>query len=135
MRKRYFITISIIAILGLYLGFTYYSRWRDNRELMRRLEERRQSQEPRIPENYRGTELKIVNFYASPSVINKGQKAQLCYAVINSAKVRIEPPVENVWPSLSRCVAVTPESTTTYRLIAEDEKGNTKKAGATIEVF
>jgi hypothetical protein len=135
MRKRYIFTFGIAAILFAYVGFIFYSRWRDNRDLVRRLEERKQTQEAPIPESYRGTEIKIISFYAYPGTINAGQKAQLCYGVINADKIQIEPPVEYVWPSLSRCVTVTPKSTTVYRLIAEDQKGNTKKADAKVEVF
>jgi hypothetical protein len=135
MRKRHILTYSVVAILCFYVGFIFYSRSRDNRALMQRLEERRQGQQAQVPEAYRGTELKIVAFYPYPAAINKGQKAKLCYGVVNSEKIRIEPPVENVWPSLSRCVEVMPKSTTVYKLIAEDEKGNTKKAEATVQVF
>ena len=135
MHRKYFLTSSIVAVLCLYLGFTYYSRWRDSRKLMQQIEERRQNQKTQIPENYRGTELKILSFYAYPAAINKGRKAQLCYGVLNSGRIRIEPPIENVWPSLSRCVDVNPKSTTAYKLIAEDKEGNTKEAQATVEVF
>jgi hypothetical protein len=134
MCGRLILMLFIIAILFLSLGFICCSRKQDNRDLEQRLEERSLSKKPQVMEAYRGTELKIVFFYAYPGAINKGQKTQLCYGVINSEKVRIEPPVEDVYPALAKCVDVTPKSTTAYKLIAEDAKGNTKQADTKIEV-
>ena len=43
----------------------------------------------------------------------------LCYGVVNANEVRLDPPVEKVWPSLSRCFDVAPTKTTHYTLSAE----------------
>ncbi len=134
MRKRFIFMFSITSILCLYLGFDIYTRWRDSRDSGRQLEELKAEQQSQILDAYRGTELKIVSFYAVPGTIRKGQKAQLCYGVIHSEKVRIEPPVENVWPAVSNCVEVRPKTRTVYRLIVEDAKGNAKEADTTVEV-
>ena len=83
---------------------------------------------------YGGESLAILNFYANPATIRPGETTQLCYSVPNAENVRIEPPVENVWPSLSRCVDVTPTDDTVYTLIAEDDSGNTVTANTTVEV-
>ena len=43
----------------------------------------------------------------------------LCYGVDNASVVRLEPPVEKVWPSMSRCFPITPVKPVTYTLTAE----------------
>ncbi|MGO9097044.1 MAG: hypothetical protein ACLQGV_17710 [Bryobacteraceae bacterium] len=42
-----------------------------------------------------GSEVKILQFYASPSVVAKGQQAILCYGVANAKTVRLEPTTES----------------------------------------
>jgi hypothetical protein len=77
---------------------------------------------------------KITQFYASPPAVPKGDKALLCYGVEGAAAVRVEPPVEKLNPSLSRCIEVTPQATTTYTLTAEDRNGATVSQTTTINV-
>jgi len=48
--------------------------------------------------------------------------------------VRIDPPVESLRPSYSRCLNVSPRKTTTYTLTAVDAQGNTKTATAVVRV-
>ena len=48
-----------------------------------------------------------ISFYATPAVIRPGSRATFCYGVNDAKKVRIEPPVENLSPSLSHCIEVT----------------------------
>jgi hypothetical protein len=124
----------VIAVLCLCLGFDIYTGWRKNRDFGPRLEETKAKQQSEVLDAYGGAESKIVFFYAVPGTIGRGQKAQLCYGVINSEKVRIEPPVDNAFPAVSNCVEVTPKSKITYELIAEDAKGNTRKAETTVDV-
>jgi hypothetical protein len=66
-----------------------------------------------------GDQVKIVQFYASTGTIARGGKALLCYGVLNAKMVRLDPPVEKVWPSMSRCFDVRPDGTTHYTLTAE----------------
>jgi hypothetical protein len=66
-----------------------------------------------------GKTLKILQFYTSGGEINAGRKALLCYGVVNATAVRLDPPVESVWPAVSRCFEVTPSKTTRYTLTAE----------------
>jgi len=81
-----------------------------------------------------GNKFDILNFYASPGKIRRGESAQLCYGVSNAKTVRLDPPAGDVWPSYSRCFDVTPSKDTTYTLTADDGQGNTKTASLTIEV-
>jgi hypothetical protein len=62
--------------------------------------------------------LRITQFYASPPRPHRGEKTLLCYGVENAAEVRLDPPVEKVWPSVSRCFEVSSEKAATYTLIA-----------------
>jgi hypothetical protein len=112
----------------------YYGRRSATRDLIQDLEERKASEERAVADAYGGDRLSILNFYANPASIRRGETTQLCYSVPNAESVRIDPPVKNVWPSRSRCVDVAPQSDTTYTLIAEDADGNTVTADTTVEV-
>ena len=124
----------LLAAGCVYLGWTFYSRWSVNRAIVQQLEEQKAAKAQTVFDAYGGGHLKIMSFYASPGTIRPGHTAQLCYSVANSENVRIEPPVKNIWPSLSRCVEVAPKSDTVYKLIAEDGKGNTESASTTVKV-
>jgi hypothetical protein len=134
MRKVHLITWIIAAAAFIYLGWTYYSRWSANRAFIGHLEESAESQDRTVADVYGGDRLTILNFYAVPAAIRRGESAQLCYGVTNAESARIEPPVKYVWPSRSRCVEVSPGSSTVYTLIAEDADGNTATADTTVEV-
>lgn len=66
-----------------------------------------------------GGQVEIVQFYSGNGAIVLGGKTQICYGVVNAKEVRLDPPVEKVWPSLSRCFDVRPAKTTHYTLTAE----------------
>lgn len=72
---------------------------------------------------------KILNFYASPPSIEKGGDALLCYGVEAAGWVKIDPPVEQLTPALSRCFQVKPEATTQYTLSVE---GASQKTDVTV---
>jgi hypothetical protein len=44
---------------------------------------------------------------------------------VNATSVRLDPPAGSVWPSLSRCLEVSPVKTTRYTLTAEDTAHHT----------
>ena len=135
MQRVFRITWWILLIFAcIYLGLVYYSRRSANRDLIQGMEEQKSSQDRAVVDAYGGSSLSILNFYANPASIRQGETAQLCYSVPNAESVRIEPPVENVWPSLSRCVEVSPLKDTVYTLIAEDADGNTVTAETAVEV-
>ncbi len=62
--------------------------------------------------------VRITNFYASPSNPFKGESTKLCYGVENADAVKLDPPVDRVWPALSHCIEATPARETTYTLTA-----------------
>ncbi len=65
----------------------------------------------------------ITQFYVSPATIAKGDKALLCYGVEGAVAVRLDPPVDEITPSLARCLEVTPAATSTYTLFAKNRAG------------
>jgi hypothetical protein len=78
--------------------------------------------------------VKITQFYANPPSIPKGEKSLLCYGVEGASAVRIEPPVEQLSPALTRCFEVRPKEATTYKLIAEGRAGGSAEQTITVDV-
>jgi hypothetical protein len=134
MRNVRYIILSTVGVLLIYIGWTYYEQWSESRKFINSQKEEEAKRKRDFAATYGGGQLKIMQFSADPAVIIQGEKAQICYGVINSKSVRIEPPIGDTWPSLSRCIEVTPKKDTTYNFTAEDEKGNTKTATLTIKV-
>jgi hypothetical protein len=66
-----------------------------------------------------GNRVKIAQFYVENRELPRGGKTLMCYGVVNAASVRIDPPVEKVWPAVSRCFDLAPARTTRYTLTAE----------------
>jgi hypothetical protein len=131
---RYTWIVVVVVLIMIYFGWIYYSRWSDKTGFMQRIEENQPSQKQSLSDSY-GNSLSILNFYAIPQTIRKGETAQLCYGVSNAERVQIEPSVENVWPSYSRCVDIVPVSDTVYKLIAVDADGNEVTKDTAIKVI
>jgi hypothetical protein len=127
------LTIAVLVALA-YDGWIFYSRWRSAREG----EEQRQAEEARRArqtiEMLGGTDFRIINFYASPRAIRRGEQAQLCFGVYGAKRVRIEPGIGEVHPAVSNCLPVGPRNDTEYKLTAEDGAGHTATASAAIQV-
>lgn len=70
--------------------------------------------------------LKIIMFYATPSIIERGQETILCYGVANTDRVELDPPAAKLSPALNRCIEVRPAVTTTYTITAENERGESQ---------
>lgn len=70
---------------------------------------------------------KILNFYASPGVIAKGEESLLCYGTESITDVKLTPEVESLKPSLSRCFNVKPDATTEYKLTGTGPGGETSQ--------
>jgi hypothetical protein len=66
-----------------------------------------------------GDKVKILQFYSGKPAVAPGEKALVCYGVVNAASVRLNPPAEAVWPAVSRCFEVKPAKSTRYTLTAE----------------
>jgi hypothetical protein len=91
----------------------------------KRLEQRVQNKgsNPEFQRLYGGDTVRILQFYARDGAISRGQSTLLCYGVLNASSVRLQPPVEGVYPAQNRCLKISPAQTTTYVLTAEGPKG------------
>jgi hypothetical protein len=129
---------AVVLLVLIYIGYIFTSRWLENRSIERRMAEQQaatQQREDRATvEQMGGKDLAIQSFYASPSVVRKGETVQLCYGVANAKAVKLEPQDNPVWPSYSRCVDVKPAKTTTYTLTAEDAAGHSVSQTLEIKV-
>ena len=131
-------TSIAVAIALLYVGWVFFYRWAENRDMEQRAAQQKaekQREEDRASvEQMGGKELAIQSFYAAPGVIHRRESTKLCYGVANAKKVRLEPQSNPVWPSFARCVDVSPTATTTYTLTIEDAAGNAKSQTLEVKV-
>jgi hypothetical protein len=126
-------SLLLVAALA-YVGWVLSSRRQQAHEMEQRLKENARTEAAHTFETLGGDRFEILNFYAVPGVIRRGDSAQLCYGVSNAKTVRLEPQTRAVWPSQSRCVDVAPSKDTTYTLTAEDAQGNTRTSSLTVQV-
>jgi hypothetical protein len=121
---------AIVLVTLLAVGFIMYSRWNDTRlraQADAQLHAEKQRERDRVAvEQLGGKEFSILDFYASPRAIRRGESAKLCYGVSDAQIVKLEPQPHAVWPSADNCVDVSPSKTTTYRLTIVDASGNSK---------
>jgi len=129
--------VSLLAATGLavlWCGWVMYQRYSARREWETRLHP---TADPtavaQFNKVYGGSEVKILNFYAT-AVAEAGETTLLCYGVLNAKAVRIDPPVEGVYPTAGKCVEVGPEKETRYTLTAEDAAGHSVSASLTLPV-
>jgi hypothetical protein len=80
-----------------------------------------------------GSEPKILAFYSSPTIV-RGEPGTICYGVLNVKSVRLDPPVDQITPSLNRCIAISPRQATTYTLYAEGNDGRQLTASFSVAV-
>ena len=128
-----YITIAVVIAIG-YDGWIFFSRWNDAREATKAAAQQQAQEARRTIELLGGDHLKILNFYASPPTIRRGQQSLICYGVNAAEHVRIEPPVEQLHPALSHCFNVSPDRDTDYKLGADDRAGHTVTASLSVKV-
>jgi hypothetical protein len=128
--------VLVVALLGVV--FVMFSRWQDSRNMERQAAreraEKQHEQDRMAVEELGGKEFRILSFYASPSVLRRGESAQLCYGVANAKTVKLEPQPQPVWPSAAHCVDVSPVKSTTYTLTIEDAAGKTLAQDVLVKV-
>ena len=78
--------------------------------------------------------VKINAFYPRDLTVTEGGMTLLCYGVSNAKSVRIDPPVDGVSPSLTRCVEVRPTRETRYTLTAVGADGQAVSQSVTIGI-
>lgn len=119
----------MVGVVALYVAFVLASRFGGTVRLP--LTQKIVSD---VPLAYSGSEPRIAHFYSGTGVITRGESAVVCYGVLNVRSVKLEPPVEELSPSINRCFAVEPQATTSYRLIAEGNDGKPMTASFTVQV-
>jgi hypothetical protein len=128
--------VLVVALLGVV--FVMFSRWQDSRimerQATRERAEKQHEQDRLAVEQLGGKEFRILSFYASPAAIRRGESAQLCYGVAHAKSVRLEPQPQPVWPSVARCVEVTPYKSTAYTLTIENGAGKTQSQDVEVKV-
>ncbi|MGB7667033.1 MAG: hypothetical protein WBL66_07225 [Candidatus Acidiferrales bacterium] len=125
----------VVLIAALVIAGIFYSRWQENRDIEERAAEQQREHAREVAEGLGGNNFEIMNFYASPGAIRRGDSAELCYGVSNAKTVEVDPKLsEGTWPSPARCISIDPKKTTTYTLTAIDAKGQKKTATLTLEV-
>lgn len=118
--------LACIGIFALYDGWIFYARWSDKKQY-ERADAQAEADRARKDLALLGADsLRILSFYATPPVVKRGEAASICYGVNNATKVRIDPPVEELRPALSRCIQVKPVEDTEFTLYAVDAGGNVK---------
>ena len=131
LRYTWFIHVAVLLVIV----WIFFLRWDENRQIEQRAREKKLEEDRRTVESLGGNRFEVLQFYASPGIVRRGETAQLCYGVSNAKTVKIEPrPASGVWPSLNHCVEVSPSKDTTYTLTIEDGKGNTKTATVEVKV-
>ncbi|MGA3189326.1 MAG: hypothetical protein ABSF22_19660 [Bryobacteraceae bacterium] len=119
LRRMLPYTTAAVLIAFLYAGWTIYSRLTANRRADEEAAARKLAFDQKTL-NMIGSDLKITQFYANYG----GAKTLVCYGVANAKSVRIEPAIEEITPSLGRCIEASPPKTTEYTLTAEDGAGH-----------
>lgn len=123
-----------VALSALYTVFVFTSRWQENRRIESAAEAARAKAQKELIAIYGDGSVRILNFYAAPGLISRGQKALVCYGVANAKSVRLEPAVERMYPAISRCFEVAPLHDTRYTLTAEDAAGHTATQSFDLQV-
>ena len=123
-----------VAAAVAYDGWVFYSRWRSSREAQqaRQAEEIRRARQ--TLDAIGSTQFRIINFYAVPQSIRRGEPARICFGVYGAKRVRIEPGVGDVHPAMTDCLEVSPRQDTEYKLTAEDGAGHTAQKTLQIRV-
>lgn len=89
---------------------------------------------PAAAEPAKESPAKILAFYPRETMVKQGEATVLCYGVSDAKSVRIDPPVDGVWPALNRCVEVRPKGETLYTLTAEGADGKSVTQSVSIHV-
>ena len=122
--KRTSITIWITLGIGTaYLGWVWVARHNADLRMARTLQARNDPGRGAGHDDS-GTAVRITQFYAITGEMTDADRNTICYGVANAKTVRMEPPVENLWPTATRCFWVEPRQDTTYKLIAEGFDGS-----------
>jgi hypothetical protein len=127
-------TSAALIVAALYAGWTVWSRHQSSVAAEQEQKQREAQRDEAVVHELGDGSLKILSFYASPGVVRVGEKALVCYGVSNAKTVKIEPPLDDVGPSLSRCLEAHPRKTIEYTLTARDAAGHEARQTVTVQV-
>jgi hypothetical protein len=131
LRRMMILLAFAVVAAAIYDGGIFYSRWNERRKAEQANAKSEADHARQAIDSVGGGGLKILNFYAAPGSI---RRARLCYGVTGAKNVRLEPPVEEVWPAITRCVQVSPAKDTEYKLIADDGQGHSTAESAVVRI-
>ena len=134
LRKLLPYTTAALIAVALLTGWTLWSRRQANEDAVQAQKQKEAQQDEAVVHALGDNSLKILSFYASPAAVRAGQKALVCYGVSNAKEVKIEPPLDGVGVSLSRCLETHPRKSTEYTLTARDAAGHEARQSFTLQV-
>jgi hypothetical protein len=111
-----------------------FSQWYQNWKLARAASEKKRQADAADAQLMGGNRFEILQFYAYPAIVTRGQSIDMCYSVSNAKTVKLDPPAAEVWPSQMRCMDIKPEKTTDYTLTIYDAAGKSKTQTITVQV-
>lgn len=76
-----------------------------------------------VPPEFLSPHLRIMMFYSARAAPEMGKPAAVCYGVVNAESVRLDPPLAEVAPAISRCVEVTVDRPRMLTLTATGKDG------------
>jgi hypothetical protein len=124
----------LVGATVLVVAWTFFSQWMESRKIASDAVARKQRADAAAAEMMGGNRFEILQFYAYPSIVARGQSTDMCYSVSNAKSVKLDPPAVEVWPSQMRCIDIKPEKTTDYTLTIFDDAGKSKTQTITITV-
>jgi hypothetical protein len=128
-------TTVLLLIVMAYVGWVFYSRWRDAKRAEADAAAKKAEQNKKVVDQVFGSgQVKLLNFSVSRVRLHPGETTQMCYGVSNAISVTIEPHVEDTKPSFNHCFTIAPKTDTTYTLTAKDAAGGTQTASLLVTV-
>lgn len=132
-------TWIVVVIAAVYAIAVFAYRWQQNSDYQARMKAQataaQREEDEQSLDTLGGNDFKILNFYAMPAEIRRGDSVQMCYGVANAQSVTIQPDTgRGMWPAVTRCIDIRPKKTTTYTLTAKSAHGKTQTASLTIKV-
>jgi hypothetical protein len=122
------------VVACLYLAFIFGNRFLEHRRHNPANDQENTAARQAFLHTYGATDVRILQFYARDRELVEGHTTVLCYGVLNAKAVRIEPPLDGVWPALNRCVDASPLHDTRYKLTAVAADGHEISESFTLPV-
>ncbi len=105
------------------------------RRLVAAAAKEQQQRERDVKAAFGSGEILFNNFSADKGLLKRGEHTELCYGVENATKVTLDPPSpEPLKPTYRNCLDIAPKATTTYKITASNEKGQSKSESLTVQV-